>query len=77
MYICMDTVEHSFSYYLYRINIRCAIIRVQFRLIRMKNETAQPAVQEGYSSDTTSSDTPSTPPPRSLADNRRFLLAPK
>jgi hypothetical protein len=42
---------------LYKINVRCAI-RVQFRVIRMKIETAQPAaVQEGYSSDTTSSDT--------------------
>jgi hypothetical protein len=40
----MDKVEHSFSYYLDKINVRCAIC-VQFRLIRMKIETAQPAVK--------------------------------
>jgi hypothetical protein len=34
----MDKIENSFSYY-YKINVRCAI-RVQFRLIRMKIETA-------------------------------------
>jgi hypothetical protein len=41
----MDKIEHSFSYYYSdKFNVRCAI-RVQFRLIRMKIETAQPAVQ--------------------------------
>jgi hypothetical protein len=40
----MDKIEHSFSYYLDKINVPCAI-RVQFRLTRMKIETAQPAVQ--------------------------------
>jgi hypothetical protein len=40
----MEKMEHSFSYYLYKINVRCAI-GVQFRLTRMKIETAQPAVQ--------------------------------
>jgi hypothetical protein len=40
----MDKIEHSFSYYLNKINLHCAI-RVQFRLIRMKIGTAQSAVQ--------------------------------